>query len=169
MKRRGSLCTPGVSSRKGLGWPRRPPRSTHLWTSWLGSAPHSALSVHRHRVGLAGLCAAYELEARGHEVVVLEAHSRRIGGRVYTQRFGVSLSGELGASPRSTLCAGIMLGDLGSRSADSCKPIPWLSISYVGTVYVGRTRLGSSPSTSYRPQSVTKHSPTYGRKPCSAN
>jgi monoamine oxidase len=47
--------------------------------------------------GLAGLCAAYELEARGHEVVVLEAHPRRIGGRVYTQRFGAGLYGELGA------------------------------------------------------------------------
>ena len=39
-------------------------------------------------------------------------------------------------SPRSTLCLGTMPGDLGSRSADSYKPIPWLSISYVGTVYV---------------------------------
>lgn len=59
------------------------------------STPRSKIIV--IGAGLAGLCAAYELEARGHEVVVLEAHPRRIGGRVYTQRFGPSLYGELGA------------------------------------------------------------------------
>jgi monoamine oxidase len=37
--------------------------------------------------GVAGLVAAYELEERGHRVVVLEG-SRRIGGRIYTHRFG---------------------------------------------------------------------------------
>jgi monoamine oxidase len=61
-----------------------------------------AQPAHRLKVviigaGLAGLCAAYELEQRGHEVVVLEAHPKRIGGRVYTQRFGEDLYGELGA------------------------------------------------------------------------
>jgi NADPH-dependent 2,4-dienoyl-CoA reductase/sulfur reductase-like enzyme len=59
--------------------------------------------------GLAGLCAAYELQARGHEVVVLEAHPRRIGGRVFTQRFGESQYGSSApcVSPRSTLCLGM--------------------------------------------------------------
>lgn len=47
--------------------------------------------------GLAGLCAAYELEQRGHEVVLLEAHRQRIGGRIYTHRFGNGQYGELGA------------------------------------------------------------------------
>jgi monoamine oxidase len=37
--------------------------------------------------GMAGLAAAYELEALGHEVEVIEA-SPRVGGRVYTHRFG---------------------------------------------------------------------------------
>ena len=55
-----------------------------------------AQPAHRLKVviigaGLAGLCAAYELEQRGHEVVVLEAHPKRIGWRVYTQRFGEDL------------------------------------------------------------------------------
>lgn len=74
--------------------------------------------------GLAGLCAAYELERCGHEVVVLEAHPRRVGGRVYRHRFGESLYGELGAMriPRSTLFLGITPSDSGSRSADSCNP-----------------------------------------------
>ncbi|MGH3692953.1 MAG: flavin monoamine oxidase family protein [Pseudonocardiaceae bacterium] len=37
--------------------------------------------------GIAGLVAAYELEQLGYHVVILEADSR-IGGRVYTRRFG---------------------------------------------------------------------------------
>ncbi|HYQ68140.1 NAD(P)/FAD-dependent oxidoreductase [Actinophytocola sp.] len=37
--------------------------------------------------GAAGLVAAYELERRGHRVEVIEA-SDRVGGRVYTHRFG---------------------------------------------------------------------------------
>ncbi len=48
---------------------------------------------------MAGLVAAMELRARGHEVLVLEA-SQRIGGRVWTHRFehaGRSYHGELGA------------------------------------------------------------------------
>ncbi len=47
--------------------------------------------------GLAGLCAAYELEKRGHRVTVLEADPRRIGGRTRTLRFGDGLYGEVGA------------------------------------------------------------------------
>ncbi|MEU7754857.1 NAD(P)/FAD-dependent oxidoreductase [Micromonospora sp. NPDC049101] len=37
--------------------------------------------------GVAGLVAAYELARRGHRVVVLEADSR-VGGRIFTHRFG---------------------------------------------------------------------------------
>lgn len=37
--------------------------------------------------GMAGLAAAYELEALGHQVEVIEA-AGRLGGRVYTHRFG---------------------------------------------------------------------------------
>jgi monoamine oxidase len=39
--------------------------------------------------GIAGLVAAYELESLGHRVTVLEG-SDRIGGRVYTHRFGTA-------------------------------------------------------------------------------
>jgi monoamine oxidase len=47
--------------------------------------------------GLAGLCAAYELERRGHTVVLLEAERSHIGGRVRTLRFEDGLYGEAGA------------------------------------------------------------------------
>lgn len=47
--------------------------------------------------GLAGLCAAYELEQRGHEVTILEAETQHIGGRARTHRFGNGQYGELGA------------------------------------------------------------------------
>lgn len=49
--------------------------------------------------GMAGLVAAHELEELGHEVEVIEG-SERIGGRVYTHRFGVGSNAplvELGA------------------------------------------------------------------------
>lgn len=49
--------------------------------------------------GIAGLVAAYELERLGHEVDIIEG-SRRIGGRVWTHRFGEdpkAAYGELGA------------------------------------------------------------------------
>ncbi|MFI1577549.1 flavin monoamine oxidase family protein [Embleya sp. NPDC020630] len=49
--------------------------------------------------GIAGLVAAYELEALGHPVTVLEG-SERIGGRIYTHRFGTEADAphvELGA------------------------------------------------------------------------
>jgi monoamine oxidase len=47
--------------------------------------------------GLAGLCAAYELEKRGHRVTLLEADQHHIGGRTRTLRFGDGLYGEAGA------------------------------------------------------------------------
>ena len=49
--------------------------------------------------GLAGLCAAYKLDARGHDVTVLEAQDRP-GGRVHTLRspFSGGLYAEAGAS-----------------------------------------------------------------------
>ena len=47
--------------------------------------------------GLSGLCAAYELEQRGHRVTVLEADAGHIGGRTRTLRFGDGLYGEAGA------------------------------------------------------------------------
>lgn len=47
--------------------------------------------------GLAGLCAAYELEKRGHECVILEADGSHIGGRVRTLRLQDGLYGEAGA------------------------------------------------------------------------
>jgi monoamine oxidase len=47
--------------------------------------------------GLAGLCAAYELERRGHTAVVLDAEPRHVGGRARTLRFGDGLYGEAGA------------------------------------------------------------------------
>ena len=59
--------------------------------------PSNPLKVVIVGAGLAGLCAAYELEQRGHQVVILEANPRRIGGRVFTHRFGDGLYGEFGA------------------------------------------------------------------------
>ncbi len=47
--------------------------------------------------GLSGLCAAYELEQRGHDVTILEAETQHIGGRARTHRFGDGTYGELGA------------------------------------------------------------------------
>jgi monoamine oxidase len=47
--------------------------------------------------GLAGLCAAYELENRGHRVTLLEADQHHVGGRARTLRFGDGLYGEAGA------------------------------------------------------------------------
>lgn len=47
--------------------------------------------------GLAGLCAALELERRGHTCTILEAETAHVGGRVRTLRFETGLHGEAGA------------------------------------------------------------------------
>src|SRR5688572_2607477 len=47
--------------------------------------------------GIAGLCAAYELEQRGHEVVLLEGSDSHVGGRARTHHFGDGSYGEFGA------------------------------------------------------------------------
>jgi monoamine oxidase len=47
--------------------------------------------------GLAGLCAALELERRGHTCTILEAETRHVGGRARTLRFEGGLYGEAGA------------------------------------------------------------------------
>jgi monoamine oxidase len=47
--------------------------------------------------GLAGLCAAYELQRRGWTYAILEAESQHVGGRVRTARFAQGSYGELGA------------------------------------------------------------------------
>ena len=47
--------------------------------------------------GMAGLCAAYELEKRGHTCVILEAEKKHIGGRIRTLPLGDGLYGEAGA------------------------------------------------------------------------
>jgi monoamine oxidase len=46
--------------------------------------------------GMAGLVAAYELKALGHQVRIFEG-SNRAGGRVHTHRFSDGTHGELGA------------------------------------------------------------------------
>jgi monoamine oxidase len=65
-----------------------------------GAAPKRAIVV---GAGLAGLCAAYELGALGHDVTVLEAQTRP-GGRVQTLRdpFDDGLFAEAGASRTPT-------------------------------------------------------------------
>ena len=65
----------------------------------LATIPNSSKPLHVIVVGagLAGLCAAYELERRGHRATVLEADKRHIGGRVRTLRFANGLYGEAGA------------------------------------------------------------------------
>lgn len=47
--------------------------------------------------GVAGLCAAYELQKRGHSSIILEADASHVGGRVRTLRSGDGLYGEAGA------------------------------------------------------------------------
>jgi monoamine oxidase len=65
----------------------------------LGAVPETGRPLHVVVVGagLAGLCAAYELERRGHRATVLEADATHVGGRTRTLRFGDGLYGEAGA------------------------------------------------------------------------
>lgn len=61
------------------------------------SKARKSLKVIIAGAGLAGLCAAYELEKRGHQCVILEADGSHIGGRVRTLRLQDGLYGEAGA------------------------------------------------------------------------
>lgn len=61
------------------------------------SASEKSLHVVIVGAGAAGLCAAYELQERGHTYVILEADRTHIGGRIRTLRFGDGLYGEAGA------------------------------------------------------------------------
>jgi monoamine oxidase len=65
----------------------------------LAAAPNPAEPLHVIIVGagLAGLCAAYELERRGHRVAIFEADQKHVGGRTRTMRFADGLYGEFGA------------------------------------------------------------------------
>ena len=60
-------------------------------------APPKKLHIAILGAGLAGLCAAYELERKGHSVTLLEADPSHIGGRARTLRFENGLYGEAGA------------------------------------------------------------------------
>jgi monoamine oxidase len=75
---------------------------TAMTTTLLGDLhaapqPEKPLTVVILGAGLAGLCAAYELERRGQKVILLEADPSHVGGRVRTLRFGDGLYGEAGA------------------------------------------------------------------------
>ncbi|MBD3887607.1 FAD-dependent oxidoreductase [Phormidium tenue FACHB-886] len=74
-------------------------KTTNL-LSELDAVPNSdqPLKVVILGAGMAGLCAAYELEKRGHTCVLLEAERSHIGGRVRTLHFESGLYGEVGAS-----------------------------------------------------------------------
>ena len=69
--------------------------------------------------GLAGLRAAVDLVAAGREVLVLEGRAR-LGGRVWTHRFGNGQTCEHGAEFIDThhLCVIALAGDLGLTLAD---------------------------------------------------
>lgn len=62
-----------------------------------GAAPQAGRRVLVVGAGMAGLCAAWELERRGFDVTVLEADKTHAGGRVRTLRFNGGRQGEAGA------------------------------------------------------------------------
>src|SRR3954451_11153495 len=68
------------------------PRRPAVANGWPPAFPANDGHRARPRVtvrgaGTAGLVAAHELEQHGYQVEILES-SRRIGGRIYTHRFG---------------------------------------------------------------------------------
>ena len=67
--------------------------------SALAAVPNPTVPLHVVIIGagLAGLCAGYELERRGHRVTILEADAKHVGGRTRTMRFADGLYGEFGA------------------------------------------------------------------------
>ncbi len=77
--------------------------------------PARALHVVIVGAGLAGLCAAFELERRGHTCTILEAESAHVGGRVRTLRFEGGLHGEAGAMrvPRGHMLTRHYVAELG--------------------------------------------------------
>lgn len=79
------------------------------------AAPAPRLKVVIVGAGLAGLCAAYELEQRNHEVVLLEADGSHLGGRVRTLDLGDGLRAEAGAMriPRNHLITRHYVRELG--------------------------------------------------------
>src|SRR5687768_6472379 len=76
----------------GAAWSTTLLREVHA-----AQQPQRPLQVVIVGAGLAGLCAAYELERRGQSVVLLEAEPSHVGGRVRTLRFENGLYGEAGA------------------------------------------------------------------------
>src|SRR5471032_2212289 len=59
--------------------------------------PEKPLRIIVVGAGLAGLVSAYELERKGHTVILLEADPKHLGGRVRTHTFADGSTGELGA------------------------------------------------------------------------
>ena len=80
-----------------VGARRRSRRIVALRRAGGGTRIRPPLHVVIVGAGLAGLCAGYELEKRGHRVTMLEADAKHIGGRTRTLRFGDGLYGEAGA------------------------------------------------------------------------
>src|SRR4051812_26199052 len=95
--RHAALTLPAVAA-----LPRLTSAATAPSLTLPAATPPPARSLHPRKVivlgaGLAGLSAAYELDARGHDVTVLEAQVRP-GGRVHTLRgFADGLHAEAGA------------------------------------------------------------------------
>ena len=71
--------------------------ASHITRIRSADPPEKKLHIAILGAGLAGLCAAYELERKGHTVTILEADPKHIGGRARTLRFDNGLYGEAGA------------------------------------------------------------------------